>query len=43
MFPLRHSAEHVMHLAVESLFLELKSHGTSNRKWFYGDFDYDGK
>ena len=44
MFPLRHSAEHVMHLAVESLFPGAKKvMGPPIENGFYGDFDYDGK
>jgi threonyl-tRNA synthetase len=44
MFPLRHSAEHVMHLAVESLFPGAqKVMGPPIENGFYGDFDYDGK
>ena len=44
MFPLRHSAEHVMHMAVESLFPGAKKvMGPPIEDGFYGDFDYDGK
>ena len=43
-FPLRHSAEHVMHMAVESLFPGAKKvMGPPIEDGFYGDFDYEGK
>ncbi|HOD01289.1 MAG TPA: threonine--tRNA ligase [bacterium] len=44
LFSLRHSAEHVMQLAVESLFPGAKKvMGPPIEDGFYGDFDYDGK
>jgi threonyl-tRNA synthetase len=44
MMPLRHSAEHVMHTAVESLFKGAKKvMGPPIENGFYGDFDYDEK
>ncbi|MFZ2663793.1 MAG: threonine--tRNA ligase [Patescibacteria group bacterium] len=44
LFSLRHSAEHVMHMAVESLFQGSKKiMGPPIEDGFYGDFDYDGK
>ena len=43
-YPLRHSTEHVMHMAVESLFPGAKKvMGPPIEDGFYGDFDYDGK
>ncbi|HNU76438.1 MAG TPA: threonine--tRNA ligase [bacterium] len=43
-YPLRHSAEHIMHMAVESLFPGAKKvMGPPIEDGFYGDFDYDGK
>lgn len=44
LFPLRHSAEHVLHMAVESLFPGAKKvMGPPIEDGFYGDFDYNGK
>ena len=44
LFALRHSAEHIMHMAVESLFDGAKKvMGPPIEDGFYGDFDYDGK
>jgi threonyl-tRNA synthetase len=44
LMPLRHSAEHVLHTAVESLFNGAKKvMGPPIENGFYGDFDYEGK
>ncbi len=44
MMPLRHSTEHVMHTAVETLFKKAKKvMGPPIENGFYGDFDYEGK
>ena len=44
LFALRHSAEHVMHMAVESLFPGAqKVMGPPIENGFYGDFNYDEK
>jgi threonyl-tRNA synthetase len=44
LMPLRHSAEHVLHTAVESLYKGSKKvMGPPIENGFYGDFDYDGK
>jgi len=42
LFPLRHSAEHVMHMAVESLYPGArKVMGPPIEDGFYGDFDFE--
>lgn len=44
LFALRHSAEHIMHMAVEDLFQGAKKvMGPPIESGFYGDFDYNGK
>jgi threonyl-tRNA synthetase len=44
LFSLRHSAEHLMQMAVEELFPGAKKvMGPPIEDGFYGDFDYDGK
>lgn len=44
LMPLRHSAEHVMHTAIEQMFKGAKKvMGPSIEGGFYGDFDYEGK
>lgn len=44
LMPLRHSAEHVLHTAVESLYKDAKKvMGPPIEDGFYGDFDYEGK
>lgn len=44
LMPLRHSAEHVLHTAVESLFNGAKKvMGPPIENGFYGDFDYNGQ
>ena len=44
LFALRHSAEHVMHMAIEQLFQGAqKVMGPPIENGFYGDFDYTGK
>ncbi|RJQ25387.1 threonine--tRNA ligase [Candidatus Parcubacteria bacterium] len=42
--PVRHSCEHVLHLAMTDLFPGLKrAMGPATNEGFYFDFDYDGK
>lgn len=44
LMPMRHSAEHVLQLAIEALFKGAnKVMGPPIEDGFYGDFDYDGK
>src|SRR3990172_2912035 len=44
LMPLRHSAEHVLHTAVEKVFPGAKKvMGPPIENGFYCDFDYDGK
>ncbi len=44
LMPLRHSAEHVLHLAMQELYPELKkAMGPAIEDGFYFDFDLDAK
>lgn len=44
LMPMRHSAEHVLHMVMEELYLGLKKvMGPAIEDGFYFDFDYDGK